>query len=198
MVDRYNADYSWLEKEIWKISLDTKRVLLQLSPNDVLSDSVRLFAWHVAKWGNIWYYDMFPAAAQALWNLRTKISVFSGKDFKSANPEDVCYLCSELVGSMCKNGIRSRQWSWASKMLHWLMPDCFPIYDKVVLNGLDIESERETAYREIIGWEYECAKHLESELNSAVGDVEPRKLLRAIDKYIWYSKKDKVGDKRAV
>lgn len=154
---------------------------------------VRLFAWLVAKWGNARGIkdDEYSAAAQGLWTLRDKIRDFDNKKFAPTEEDRqlVGETCNKLVESMRQCGVRRKEWSWASKMLYWLQPKFFPIYDSFVRCELGINGVGKSAYKRIIDCEYHWAMSLEHQFVSGVSDVEPSALLRAIDKHIWLKHK---------
>jgi hypothetical protein len=197
----YNRIYSSLDNKVWRIGQDAKKELLESLPDGVLSDSVKSFARQVARWGNIRGIkdDDFPKAAQGLWkldDLREKIHDFDNKKLKPEDSKDrevVCSLVKALVVSMRECGVNSNQWSWASKMLHWLLPTFFPIYDSKVREALCTEgvakSGGESAYKEIIDQEYNWAKNLLIQSGSDADYIEPHTVLRAIDRYIWLKSK---------
>jgi hypothetical protein len=193
-----NTTTSWvgLDNETWRVSLHAQHALEEFVPNNIaLPDTIKVFAWHIAKWGNIRTYkkkesESFIAAASGLWELRHEIVPFFHVTFRSdaePHPEEVCRLWEVLVQAMTKYGIPKQQYSWSSKMLHWLVPTCFPIYDSVIRKRLHISGHfGRRAYREIISTEYDYARSLLDEADSVVGAIEPRTLLRALDKYLWF------------
>jgi hypothetical protein len=101
---------------------------------------------------------------------------------------DICVqLWMKLVTLAQHHGDERREFSWASKILHWLLPHQVPIYDSFVRRYLGEENrEGEPAYRAIVMWEYMVADKLTPFRDQVVGEIEPRTLLRAIDKFLWW------------
>ena len=94
-----------------------------------------------------------------------------------------------LVSGMNVQGIKRKEFSAASKILHWLMPWRVPIYDRVVRKMLGVPAgpPSEATYRQIVRWEFDAVNGLLSWGDSWLGVSEPKAALRALDKYLWWT-----------
>ncbi len=126
-VSEYNELYEADERELYKTS---RRALADLLLG-IPSDSVLHFTREVNRWGRtrtsreVWSYAKV-ALASLPWDetrdLRTQLCV--------ERADSVVDLCEQLVNGTCERGGRRREYSYASKMLHWLWPDQVPVNDR--------------------------------------------------------------------
>src|SRR5262249_22381236 len=81
-----------------------------------------------------------------------------------------------------------REFSLASKVLHWLFPWRVPVYESFVRESVRIPKSwtDNDAYREIVHWEYDTARRLFAEDSDWTGTIEPKSPFRALDKYLWW------------
>ena len=183
-VSEYNSKYGKEDASLWPAAPGAAWYLSQPSYNSRLEG----FVWDVKKWGRIQGVSLSdrPAAAKALWALRTQIQELKERSFRDVQPQVVVSLLEELVRTMQREGIRRDEYSWASKILHWLLPSLAPVYDSVVRDAFRLPTIGIRAYSSIVKWEYNCAVRLEPHGEKLFGDIEPRTLLRCIDKYLWW------------
>ena len=83
---------------------------------------------------------------------------------------------------MC--GVKQKHHSLPSKLVHWLLPATVPVYDSLVLGELGIGVTGAAAYRQIITWEYGCARGLQPYADQILGAIPGLTLLAAIDNYL--------------
>ncbi len=187
-VDAFNARFAEMEKALWCLS--------RAAANDVLarrsSGVVEEFVWLIKRWWGIQGVprEIRTIAASALraldWDPRW---ITSEMDLSPQGEQFAVDRVAGLVAGMLQRGARRREWSLASKVLHWLMPWRIPVYDSFVKRQLGIsqDADPEKAYRAIVRAEFEMARQLLREDDRWLGDVEPRSPFRALDKYIWWS-----------
>jgi hypothetical protein len=130
-------------------------------------------------------------AAAALSALIPKLKKLRKKQFEEIDTGRASKLVVDLVADIKHRGVSKNHYAFASKLLHWLLPQVIPIYDQHVRQSLGICFEGPRAYQLIAAWEYRCAKRLKRHGDSIAGSVGPKTLLRAIDKYLmlWAKKK---------
>jgi hypothetical protein len=89
----------------------------------------------------------------------------------------------------------SREFSLASKVLHWLLPYRVPAYDSYVCQSLGIRGAADhpaDAYRRV-AQEVLGAARITTDSGSWVGALEPRSPIRAFDKCLWWLGRGKDG-----
>jgi hypothetical protein len=91
-------------------------------------------------------------------------------------------------------GVPRREYSLASKVLHWLMPWRVPVYDGFVRDvfGVPTSWDHPEAYRMLTDKVFAVAR--EAALGDRwMGSIEPLSPLRAIDKLAWWIGGGNVG-----
>jgi hypothetical protein len=184
-VDEFNGKFSCGEGKLWN-SAQCAWQSLQSSPSGPDPAPLNEFVWAVKTWGRIRGVreDEKSLVAKALVGMQGQLVTLKGKLFAHTEDRIAVQLVQYLVDGICRQGIKSEHYSWASKILHWLLPDHIPVYDEVVRRVLGVRHKKPSlAYQMIAQWEYTCVNQLES---TVVGQTLPRTLLRAIDKYLWW------------
>ena len=188
-VQEYNARFGSLDMNLWSLG----QLSVKHFPEEQLAANED-FVWAVKRWGSIqgvWLSDR-PSMASALRDLQ--LAVEPEECFDRECEESIVQLVKRLVLDSRVYGVRRSHYSWASKILHWRLPQMVPVYDSFARRYVGQGSkEGETAYRAIVAWEYETARQLTPFREMIVGDVEPRFLLRAIDKFVWWVEGGKVS-----
>jgi len=185
-VDAYNRRFGGDDQRVWVAVPRVREVLIQGSYSEVLSD----FVWQVRRWGRIQgpSSDERKPMATALLELDWSSLDFNGEAFMASDEEKALSYLRDLVDASLSKGVRKRHWSWASKVLHWIVPTKLPVYDLLVRKHLGLGSiEGPPAHSAIIRWEYEAARRLLPHRALVVGPAEPNALLRALDKYLWWT-----------
>jgi hypothetical protein len=97
-----------------------------------------------------------------------------------------CERVDELVDRCRTPGVNRREYSLASKVLHWLMPWRVPVYDRFVRSFLDVPRswDHPQAYGRITTEIFETARKAAGE-PGWMGALPPRSPLRAFDKVMW-------------
>ena len=105
-------------------------------------------------------------------------------------PEAAGYACdrvAELVSCSMSLGVPRREFSLASKVLHWLMPWRIPVYDSFVrgMLGVPVSWDHPQAYRKVATEVFVLARSM-AEGSAWIGSLEPASPLRALDKLTWW------------
>lgn len=147
------------------------------------------YTHQVAIWGKLNHYlelDDPAKAAKALYDIAKPVySLRDRRFFESGVAATVQSLYSLYIHRMRFHGVSRTQYSWASKILHRLLPDTVPIYDSKVRLALGTEEEGEVAFLEILKFEYNWAYDNRQHEARLVGDIRDMTLLAAIDTYLW-------------
>jgi hypothetical protein len=95
---------------------------------------------------------------------------------------------SRLTNRMVELGARRKEFSLASKILHWLAPARVPVYDSYVRQLLGIPGfyKPEEAYEKLVEWEFSAARKMIDFDPIWIGNTGPRSALHALDKYLWW------------
>jgi hypothetical protein len=114
----------------------------------------------------------------------------SGRPVSEYGPDLAGYACervAELVSSSMSLGVPRREYSLASKVLHWLMPWRVPVYDSFVRDALGVPKgwDHPQAYRKIAAEVFPMARTMTGN-PGWIGSLEPRSPLRALDKLAWW------------
>ena len=184
-VKAYNERFASLEVELHGIARDAQEALSEGSRG---GDVVLRFARKVNAWGRIrassGTWPMARDAVEALpWNDLRQLD----REFTDGRADLVVDLCEQVVAGIRERGGRRREYSYTSKMLHWLWPEQVPVNDTYVREVfLGIDGQGREPYRQLVLWTFQRARELEPFESDVVGDVPPRTLLRAIDKAVWW------------
>ena len=128
------------------------------------------------------------AMAQALANLDWSEELFApttGVPFGAA--DDASRLVISLVTQTSALGAGRREYSLASKVLHWLLPWRVPVYDDFVRRSLGVpEGDQPEPYKQVAGSIFRLLRDVQTDGTAWQGTVPPASPLRAIDKYLWW------------
>jgi hypothetical protein len=186
-VGEFNSKFSCGEKQLWDSAQDAWKSLQSSRPDTA---PLKTFVWTVKSKGSI--QGVTPSdndeVSKTLLSMKGELTKLKQKAFDPAQANRPVDLVQRLVDGMF-DATKSEHYAWASKILHWLLPNHIPIYDSLVREKLKIGCVRRQAYRLIAQWEYDCARLLEPHEQQVVGQQEPKTLLRALDKYLWWEEK---------
>lgn len=147
------------------------------------------FVKEVAVWGNVWRWLQSGDDAiltMTLWKHRDALKAMRGRSWQEPGMvEWVLDIWKSILDDTKKLGMKKSHYSLVTKLLHWLLMNIVPIYDSRVYQQLSSASTYHQAYKEIIEWEYACAKHLQAEEASILKGCEGWTLLRVIDLYLF-------------
>ena len=92
-------------------------------------------------------------------------------------------------------GVPRREYSLASKVLHWLMPWHVPVYDSFVRRalGVPVSWDHPQAHRTVAAEVFALAGTMVED-SAWIGFLEPRSPLRALDKLTWWLGGGSTGD----
>ena len=84
-------------------------------------------------------------------------------------------------------GVPRREYSLASKVLHWLIPWHVPAYDSFVrgMVGVPVSWDHLQAYRKVAVEIFALADTMTGD-SAWIGSLQPRSPLRALDKLTWW------------
>jgi hypothetical protein len=105
-----------------------------------------------------------------------------------SDAEQYAWECvSELVSRSMSMGVPRREYSLASKVLHWLLPWRVPVYDNFVRRSLGVPTswDHPQAYRQVTKETFAMVR-VTSLDSTWIGSLEPRSPLRALDKCLWW------------
>jgi hypothetical protein len=177
-----------LDAEVWARSQRAQAALLAGSGAPDVED----FVWFAAKsWGKVQGIvgETRPAAASVLLAMEWRPELFGDHAPSAADEDFAVSTLARFVRGVNAQGIKRKEFSAGSKILHWLMPWRVPIYDNVVREMLGVPQGPPSAatYRQIVRWELGAVGALLSSGDSWIGSSEPRAALRALDKYLWWA-----------
>jgi hypothetical protein len=187
-VSQFNARFGEMERALWCLSVNSRVALLDGQDLRV----VETLVWTVKSWWGVQGVrtDTRALMAGALLNAVawTPALLADTSPIGPGGEDFACECVFALVSQSRAAGVTRREFSLASKVLHWLLPYRVPAYDAYVCQSLGIRgaadhperSYREVA-REILG-----AAGAIADGESWLGAVEPRSPVRALDKCLWW------------
>jgi hypothetical protein len=186
-VSEFNACFAEMERVLWCLSVNSRAELLDRHDLKVAESLV----WTVKSW---WGVQGVRTDTRALMAGALLQSVdWSPALFTDVSPvmpgaeEFACECVFALVEQTRSAGAARREFSLASKVLHWLLPYHVPAYDSYVCKSLGIrgaDDHPERAYREVAHEILGTARTIAG--GPWVGALEPRSPVRALDKCLWW------------
>ena len=190
-VDAYNRQPGCgdADAELWTGTAVARGLILRSDNRPDMPKEVAGYVEAIRLWGEIQGVsrDDYARAAEALWSgpVRSRIRELKKSTILTAPLGVMVGLEEAVVRGMLTAGIAKKHYSWASKMLHFLLPATVPIYDSRVRAHLKT-TQGIDAYRVIAQTARACVGKLVAQEAEIVGVVEPTTLLRAIDKFYWW------------
>lgn len=186
-VEAFNSRYAEMERVLWCLARASADVILAREESAVIKELV----WKIRSWWGIQGVrkETKIIAADALLELDWDRRLLEpNADLESNGERFAVEWVADFVERMRRRGVNRREWSLASKVLHWLMPWRIPAYDSFVKQSLGIsdDADPKEAYWGIVRAEFEAARQLLQEDQEWLGEVEPRSPFRALDKYLWW------------
>jgi hypothetical protein len=186
-VQAYNSVFGDMDRALWCLSLHCRPALLQGRSSPV----VEALVWTVKSWWGVQGVRSATKShmAQALAQLGWTPEMFEPAWNPARTPEA---LASGLVATLVDNtkqlGTPRREYSLASKALHWLLPWRVPVYDSFVRQSLGIPTtwDHPEAYRAIAHQVFGITRKLDGDNSAWLADVAPRSPLRGLDKVLWW------------
>jgi hypothetical protein len=187
-VSEFNARFGEMEQVLWCLSLNSRAELLEGHDLKV----VETLVWAVKSWWGVQGVRSDTKALMAGALLRTvgwSSALFENTSPVTSGAEDfACNCVFALVRQSRSAGVARREFSLASKVLHWLLPYRVPAYDSYVCQSLGIRGAAdhpERAYRKV-AQEVLGAARTTTDGGSWLGALEPRSPVRAFDKCLWW------------
>ncbi len=185
-VEVFNSRYAEMERALWCLSRAAAGAIQAREPSPVIQE----FVWTIKSWWGIQGVRTETKAGAAAGLLQKDWGDVLAQPHAELEPDGEKFAVdtvSEFVAGMTRQGVPRREWSLASKTLHWLMPWRIPVYDSFVKHSLGIgeDADPQEAYRDIVRAEFNVARRLLQESQAWFGDVEPKSPFRALDKYLW-------------
>jgi hypothetical protein len=186
-VTAFNERYAGMEGALWCLSRNSRPPLLAGESSPVVESLV----WTVKSWWGVQGVrsetktQMAGALAQAIaWSSALFEPISS---YDSGAEEYACESVAELVSRSMAAGVPRREYSLASKVLHWLLPWRVPVYDSFVRGSLGVPTswDHPQAYRQVAKEIFAMARMTDQD-SAWVGALEPRSPLRALDKCAWW------------
>lgn len=186
-VATFDARFGEMERVLWSLSVNSRPGLLAGQSSPVLEALV----WTVKSWWGVQGVRSETKAqmATALAESVTWSPDLFGPvpDYGPGRPEFACECVARLVGRSMALGAPRREYSLASKVLHWLMPWQVPVYEQL--------RPRDARRPGIMGSPGGIPQgHLGGLRDGPgmtgdsawIGSLEPASPLRAIDKLTWW------------
>ena len=186
-VQSFDALYGEMERALWCLSQGCRDSLLERDSSPVVEELV----WTVKSWWGVQGVrsEAKHIIAQALARLDWSEELFTATaSVAESAAEDASSRVALLVSTSQLLGLERREYSLASKVLHWLLPWRIPVYDSFVRKSLRIPTDWDhpKAYREIALRLFSAVHDLDGGDANWMGSVEPVTPLRALDKCLWW------------
>jgi hypothetical protein len=187
-VNAFNARYGEMEQALWCLSVNSRASLLAGQSSQV----VETLVWTIKSWWGVMgvrsetKVQMARALAESLsWSPELFDPVPCHQEGAAQNASELVAL---LVSSSIDRGVSRREYSLASKVMHWLLPWRVPVYDSFVCGALGVPTswDHPQAYRMVAEKTLAIASEVD-ENSDWWGTVEPLSPLRALDKLIWWA-----------
>ena len=187
-VDAFNDVYGEMDRVLWCLARYARVDLLRGQNPAVVVELVRT----IKDWWGVTYTvpTIEDITAAALTGQAWSEDLFND-EFDRSGERFAVDRVEQLVEDMFKGGSGRREWSLASKALHWLMPWRVPVYDSYVRKTLGIAEPLDPnaagrAYGEIVRQEFRTARRHASADPRWLGEIEPRTPIRACDRSFWW------------
>jgi hypothetical protein len=186
-VRMFDARFGEMEQVLWCLSVNSRPGLLAGASSPVLEALV----WTVKSWWGVQGVrsETKPQMATALAEAMTWCpDLFEPvPEYGPGRAGFACECVAGVVGRGMALGVPRREYSLASKVLHWLMPWRVPAYDSFVCRALGVPAswDHPKAYRKVAGEVFAMAGAM-TEDPAWIGSLEPASPLRALDKLTWW------------
>ncbi|WP_156657796.1 SIR2 family NAD-dependent protein deacylase, partial [Mycobacterium kyorinense] len=186
-VHSFNSRYGEMERVLWCLSTHCRAALLNNDDARVLEELV----WTIKSWWGVQGVrtETKSAMARALLTLDWSPELLEPTDTPQLGGEEYATnQVATLVRQSMAMGVQRREYSLASKVLHWLLPWRIPVYDSFVRSSLGIPErwDHPEAYARIARELFAAARTVTAANPAWVGSLEPRSPLRAFDKCLWW------------
>lgn len=180
------------DAKLWSETARARSLVLGSNDSPEAPTEIAEYAEAVRFWGSIQgvFRDDYSKVARALWfnPIRSAIWAMREGTILTTPLTGIIQLEEGLVREMLIGGVARKHYSWASKMLHFLLPATVPIYDSFVREYL-MTTDGIEGFAEIVARARECVHELLLHEAYIVGNLEPKTLLRALDKFYWWERR---------
>ena len=186
-VSMFDARFGEMEQVLWCLSVNSRPGLLAGETSPVLEALV----WTIKSW---WGVQGVRSETKAWMARALAESMTWSPDLFGPVPEYgpdcarfACEQVAEIVRRSMSLGVPRREYSLASKVLHWLMPWRVPVYDSFVRGTLGVPAswDHPEAYRKVSAEVFAMARTMTGD-PAWIGSLEPASPLRALDKLTWW------------
>jgi hypothetical protein len=186
-VSEFNTRYGEMESVLWCLSAHSRAALLDHDDAPVIEALI----WTIKSWWGVQgvRHATKSAMARALVTLDWSADLFEPVDMPPADGEEYAVnRVSTLVQQSIAMGVPRREYSLASKVLHWLLPWHIPVYDSFVRESLGIPEacDLPEAYARVASGVFRAARNVTAANPAWMGSLEPRSPFRAFDKCLWW------------
>lgn len=193
-VRAFDAVYGDMDHTLWTVSQACRTSLLRHEHSVLLDELV----WTLKSWWGVQgvRLDTKHAMAAALIGLEWAPEHFEPTYLPAGAAESFAEeVVRNLVARTKTLGAPRSEYSLASKVLHWLMPWRVPVFDAFVRAevGVPTSWDAPAAYRAVVDAVFATARDPADEDSTWAGPTEPRSLLHALDKWLWWSGGGRAG-----
>jgi hypothetical protein len=186
-VSLFDARFGEMEQVLWLLSVSSRPGLLAGESSPALETLV----WTVKSWWGV--QGVRSATRTQMARALAESVTWSPGLFGPVpgyGPDRAAFACeqvAEVVGRSMALGVPRREYSLASKVLHWLMPWRVPVYDSFVRSALAVPAswDHPEAYRKVSAEVFAMASAMTGD-SAWAGSLEPASPLRALDKLTWW------------
>ena len=193
-VRAFDAAYGRTQRTLWTLSRAGRPWLLRGEESPILDELV----WALKSWWGVQGVRSATKRAMgaALANLDWAPEFFEEKYLPAGQSEAfACEAVRNLVAESMKLGVLRREYSLASKVLHWLMPWRVPIFDAFVRSEVGVPESWDLpdAYRCVCQAVFANVREMADTDTAWMGSSDPQSLLHALDKWLWWAGGGKQG-----
>lgn len=187
-VRAFDATYGQMERTLWTLSRESRPLLLRGEESPILDELV----WTLKSWWGVQGVrsETKRAMGAALANLDWAPEYFEQTYLPSGQSDAFAYeAVGTLVEESRKLGVPRREYSLASKVLHWLMPWRVPVFDAFVCSEVGVPGSWDLpeAYRRVCQVVFAKVHEMADTDTTWMGPSHPQSLLRALDKWLWWA-----------
>jgi hypothetical protein len=185
-VSAFNIRYGEMERVLWCLSTHSRIALLNQDDAPVLGELI----WKIKSWWGVQgvRHETKFAMANALVTLDWSPDLFQVNKLSIGREEFAISRVETLVQQSMAMGASRREYSLASKVLHWLLPWHIPVFDSFVRKSLGIPEacDLPEAYGRVARGVFAVARDVTAANPEWMGSLEPCSPLRAFDKCLWW------------
>ena len=186
-VSAFDARFGEMEQVLWSLSVHSLPALLAGESSPALEALV----WTVKSWWGVQGVRSENKGPDGRGTGRVgDLDAGSVRPCAEYGPDRAAFACEQVAGVVGRSmllGVPRREYSLASKVLHWLMPWRVPVYDSFVRSALGVPTswDHPEAYRKVSGRDLRpgprddggrCLDRL----------LQPASPLRTLDKLTWW------------